>query len=65
MHSPTVVRANFETDRDVAFRSVLIKNMLEDVGDEDSSIPIPNVCISSSLDTFQYVLLCATANNYL
>jgi S-phase kinase-associated protein 1 len=30
-------------DRDVAFRSVLIKNMLEDVGDEDSSIPIPNV----------------------
>jgi len=30
-------------DRDVAFRSILIKNMLEDVGESDASIPIPNV----------------------
>jgi len=30
-------------ERDVAFRSILIKNMLEDVGDEDQNIPIPNV----------------------
>jgi len=32
-----------EVEREVAFRSILIKNMLEDVGDEGASIPIPNV----------------------
>jgi len=30
-------------EREVGFRSILIKNMLEDVGDEGGSIPIPNV----------------------
>lgn len=30
-------------DRDVAERSVLIKNMLEDLGDSGEAIPIPNV----------------------
>jgi S-phase kinase-associated protein 1 len=39
--------ATIEVDRDVADRSMLIKNMLEDIGDENISqsnpIPIPNV----------------------
>jgi S-phase kinase-associated protein 1 len=30
-------------DRDVAERSILIKNMLEDLGESDEAIPIPNV----------------------
>ena len=30
-------------DRDVAERSVLIKNMLEDLGDAQEPVPIPNV----------------------
>jgi len=30
-------------DKDVAERSVLIKNMLEDVGEVEEAIPIPNV----------------------
>jgi S-phase kinase-associated protein 1 len=30
-------------DKEVAERSVLIKNMLEDVGEVDEAIPIPNV----------------------
>ena len=30
-------------DRDVAERSLLIKNMLEDLGDAHEAIPIPNV----------------------
>ncbi|GAA6002312.1 SCF ubiquitin ligase subunit SKP1 [Rhodotorula paludigena] len=34
---------NFEVERDVANRSVLIRNMLEDVGESDQPIPLPNV----------------------
>lgn len=34
---------NMYLDRDVAERSVLIKNMLEDLGDSGEAIPIPNV----------------------
>jgi S-phase kinase-associated protein 1 len=30
-------------DKEVAERSVLIKNMLEDVGEVEEAIPIPNV----------------------
>ncbi|RKP09430.1 E3 ubiquitin ligase SCF complex Skp subunit [Thamnocephalis sphaerospora] len=33
----------FTVDKDVAERSVLIKNMLEDVGESDHAIPLPNV----------------------
>ncbi|EIM90003.1 ubiquitin-protein ligase [Stereum hirsutum FP-91666 SS1] len=33
----------FTVDKDVAERSVLIKNMLEDVGETDQPIPLPNV----------------------
>ena len=37
--------ANLETDRDIAERSILIKNLLEDLGgDNEEAIPIPNVC---------------------
>lgn len=34
-----------DTDRDVAERSILIKNLLEDVGDEamTDAVPLPNV----------------------
>lgn len=39
--------AELPVDRDVAERSILIKNLLEDLGvDNDEPIPIPNVCIS-------------------
>ncbi|GAA5839214.1 hypothetical protein JCM3766R1_003144 [Sporobolomyces carnicolor] len=33
----------FEVEKDVATRSVLVKNMLEDVGESDHPIPLPNV----------------------
>ncbi|KAG0799597.1 hypothetical protein G6F22_003070 [Rhizopus arrhizus] len=33
----------FKVDKEVAQRSVLIKNMLEDVEDLDAPIPLPNV----------------------
>ncbi|CEP15341.1 hypothetical protein [Parasitella parasitica] len=33
----------FTVDKEVAEKSVLIKNMLEDIGDSDSPIPLPNV----------------------
>jgi len=33
----------FVVDKEVAERSVLIKNMLEDVGESDQPIPLPNV----------------------
>lgn len=36
--------AEMEVDRQVAERSILIKNLLEDLGgDNDEAIPIPNV----------------------
>lgn len=36
---------SFWTERTTAERSVLIKNMLEDLGDSGEAIPIPNVSI--------------------
>jgi S-phase kinase-associated protein 1 len=37
--------ADLKVDRDVAERSILIKNLLEDLGgDNEEAIPIPNVC---------------------
>ncbi|RIA99671.1 Skp1 family, dimerization domain-containing protein [Glomus cerebriforme] len=33
----------FQVERSVAERSVLLKNMLEDVGENDMAIPLPNV----------------------
>ncbi|KAJ1879214.1 hypothetical protein H4R99_002445 [Coemansia sp. RSA 1722] len=33
----------FEVERSVAIQSVLIKNLLEDLGESDSPIPLPNV----------------------
>jgi S-phase kinase-associated protein 1 len=33
----------FKVDKEVAEKSVLIKNMLEDIGDSDLPIPLPNV----------------------
>jgi S-phase kinase-associated protein 1 len=38
-----------DVERPVAERSILIKNLLEDLGGESTeSIPIPNVCLSFS-----------------
>ncbi|KAJ3119936.1 hypothetical protein HK098_005000 [Nowakowskiella sp. JEL0407] len=34
---------SFSVEKIVAERSLLLKNMLDDVGDEDSPIPLPNV----------------------
>ncbi|KAK9466000.1 Skp1 family, dimerization domain-containing protein [Lipomyces arxii] len=34
---------SFTVEKDVAEKSVLIKNMIEDVGDASTEIPIPNV----------------------
>ena len=40
--------ATIEVERPVAERSILIKNLLEDLGgDNDEAIPIPNVCSHS------------------
>jgi S-phase kinase-associated protein 1 len=39
-----------DVERPVAERSILIKNLLEDLGGESTeSIPIPNVCLTLSL----------------
>jgi S-phase kinase-associated protein 1 len=39
--------ADISVERDVAERSILIKNLLEDIGDNGDAIPIPNVCTCS------------------
>ena len=38
-------KVEITTDKDIAERSILIKNMMEDIGDEamNEAIPIPNV----------------------
>ena len=33
----------FTVERDICEKSVLIKNMLEDIGESDMAIPLPNV----------------------
>ena len=35
--------ADLVVEREVAERSILIKNLLEDIGDNGDAIPIPNV----------------------
>ncbi len=41
------------TDRQVAERSILIKNLLEDIGDQtvDEAVPIPNVSLQHPMVT--------------
>ena len=46
---PFVLTCWAYSDRDVAERSVLIKNMLEDLGDSGEAIPIPNVRLPPSM----------------
>ncbi|KAJ2827135.1 hypothetical protein GGI24_002725, partial [Coemansia furcata] len=36
-------KVDFKVDHDVAIQSVLIKNLLEDIGESDEPIPLPNV----------------------
>ncbi|CAE6414084.1 E3 ubiquitin ligase SCF complex, Skp subunit [Rhizoctonia solani] len=44
----------FNVEKDVAERSVLIKNMLEDVGESDQPIPLPNVSSSVLKKVLEY-----------
>ncbi|OBZ69090.1 Suppressor of kinetochore protein 1 [Grifola frondosa] len=44
----------FTVDKEVAERSVLIKNMLEDVGESDQPIPLPNVSSSVLKKVLEY-----------
>ncbi|KAJ3527211.1 hypothetical protein NM688_g8157 [Phlebia brevispora] len=44
----------FVVDKEVAERSVLIKNMLEDVGESDQPIPLPNVSSSVLKKVLEY-----------
>lgn len=43
----------FRTERTTAERSVLIKNMLEDLGDSGEAIPIPNVSVYPEVPSTQ------------
>ena len=49
--------ASLLLERDVAERSILIKNMLEDLGESDEAIPIPNVRLSYPLSTVAVILI--------
>lgn len=44
----------FHADKEVVERSVLIKNMLEDVGETDQPIPLPNVSSSVLKKVLEY-----------
>ncbi|KAF8891310.1 Skp1 family, dimerization domain-containing protein [Infundibulicybe gibba] len=44
----------FTTDKDIVERSILIKNMLEDVGESDQPIPLPNVSSSVLKKVLEY-----------
>ena len=44
----------FTVDRDVAERSVLIKQMIEDIGESDMPIPLPNVSSSVLTKVLEY-----------
>ena len=46
--------AEMDVDRQVAERSILIKNLLEDIGgDNDEAIPIPNVRSATFTSAFR------------
>lgn len=45
---------HFTVDRDVAERSVLIKQMIEDIGETDQPIPLPNVSSSVLAKVLEY-----------
>ncbi|WFD20348.1 hypothetical protein MCAP1_002592 [Malassezia caprae] len=45
---------HFTVDRDVAERSVLIKQMIEDIGETDQPIPLPNVSASVLTKVLEY-----------
>lgn len=45
---------HFTVDRDIAERSVLIKQMIEDIGETDQPIPLPNVSSSVLAKVLEY-----------
>ncbi|SHO78940.1 Similar to S.cerevisiae protein SKP1 (Evolutionarily conserved kinetochore protein) [Malassezia sympodialis ATCC 42132] len=45
---------HFTVDRDVAERSMLIKQMIEDIGETDQPIPLPNVSASVLTKVLEY-----------
>jgi S-phase kinase-associated protein 1 len=55
--------ADLKVDRDIVERSILIKNMLEDLGDmSEESIPIPNVCSNPPPTILEQLLTIAQVN---
>jgi len=44
----------FQVDKEVAERSMLIKNMIEDIGDVDAPIPLPNVSANVLKKVLEY-----------
>ncbi|KAG0045555.1 hypothetical protein BGZ83_009249 [Gryganskiella cystojenkinii] len=44
----------FKVDKEVAERSILIKNMIEDVGESDAPIPLPNVSSAVLAKVIEY-----------
>ncbi|KAJ1561021.1 hypothetical protein HK096_006300 [Nowakowskiella sp. JEL0078] len=46
---------DFTTTKEVAERSILLKNMLEDVGETDQAIPLPNVTGAILEKVIQYL----------
>lgn len=44
----------FSVDRDVAERSLLIKQLIEDIGESDQAIPLPNVSSSVLTKVLEY-----------
>ncbi|KAJ3556416.1 hypothetical protein NP233_g11983 [Leucocoprinus birnbaumii] len=54
VHLVTSDNERFEADKEVVERSVLIKNMLEDVGESDQPIPLPNVSSSVLKKVLEY-----------
>ncbi|KAG0366826.1 S-phase kinase-associated protein 1A-like protein [Gamsiella multidivaricata] len=44
----------FTVDKEVAERSILIKNMIEDVGESDAPIPLPNVSSAALKKVIEY-----------
>ncbi|KAG0368909.1 putative negative regulator sulfur controller-3 [Gamsiella multidivaricata] len=44
----------FKVDKEVAQRSVLIKNMIEDVGESEAPIPLPNVSAAVLAKVIEY-----------
>ncbi|CED82499.1 s-phase kinase-associated protein 1a-like protein [Phaffia rhodozyma] len=50
----TADKEEFLVDKEVAERSIMLKNMLEDVGESDMAIPLPNVTANVLKKVLEY-----------